>query len=302
MRSRLNPCEGYNKILYPLVTSLFFAGSFVAAKYAVLELEPFTTTLLRYIVALIFLTTLTSNHKLASLSIAKADLIPLILLGLFGIVGYHYFFFVSLRFTEVTNTAIINALNPIATGFAAKLLINEQLSRRNYLGVTIVFAGVIFLIAKGNVSNILRLQFNHGDLLMLLAVSSWVAYSLLIKNLLKKHTSFTLTYYATLFGVILLLPLTLSEGCVQQIQTISPSVILAILYMGIFASGIGYLFYNLSIKEIGATKTASFVYSLVPVFVAVLALLFFNESITGMMVLSAGLIVFGLHFMIHKRK
>ncbi len=290
------------QILYPLVTSLFFAGSFVAAKYAVLELEPFTTALFRYIVALIVLTTLISNHKFASLSIAKADLIPLILLGLFGIVGYHYFFFVSLRFTEVTNTAIINALNPIATGFAGKLLINERLSRRNYLGITIAFAGVIFLIAKGNVSNILRLQFNHGDLLMLLAVSSWVAYSLLIKSLLKKHTSFTLTYYATLFGVILLVPLTLSEGFVQQIQTISPSVILSILYMGIFASGIGYLFYNLSIKEIGATKTASFVYSLVPIFVAVLALLFFNESITGMMGLSAGLILFGLYFMIHKRK
>ncbi|MCH8956367.1 DMT family transporter [candidate division KSB1 bacterium] len=122
------------------------------------------------------------------------------------------------------------------------------------------------------------------------------------QELLKKHTSFTLTYYAILFGVILLLPLTLSEGFVQQIQTMSPSVILAILYMGIFASGFGYLFYNLSIKEIGATKTASFVYSLVPVFVAVLALLFFNESITGMMGLSAGLIVFGLHFMLHKRK
>ncbi len=300
MQSSLNSSEGYNKILYPLVTSLFFAGSFVAAKYAVLELEPFTTTLLRYIVALIFLTILISNYKFASLSIAKADLIPLTLLGLFGIVGYHYFFFVSLRFTEVTNTAIINALNPIATGFAAKFLINEQLSRRNYLGVTVAFAGLIFLIAKGNVSNILRLQFNHGDLLMLLAVSSWVAYSLLIKNLLKKHSSFILTYYANLFGVILLVPLTLSEGFVQQIQTISPSVILAILYMGIFASGIGYLFYNLSIKEIGATKTASFVYSMVPIFVAVLALLFFNESITGMMVLSAGLIIFGLYFMIHK--
>jgi len=62
------------------------------------------------------------------------------------------------------------------------------------------------------------------------------------------------------------------------------------------------LFYYLRIKEIGATKTASFVYSLVPIFVAVPALLFFNESITGMMVLSAGLMVFGLHFMIHKRK
>lgn len=303
MRSRLNPSEGFiKKILYLLVISVLFAGSFVAAKYAILELGPFTTTLFRYIVALVFLATLFNNQKSASLSIAKTDLIPLILLGVFGIVGYHYFFFVSLRFTEVTNTAIINAFNPIATGFAARFFVNERLRRKNYLGVAVAFGGVILLLAKGDVSNILRLQFNRGDLFMLLAVLSWVAYSLLIKRLQKKYTSFTLTYYATLFGVILLLPLAWSEAPAQQIQTISPSVIVAILYMGIFASGIGYLLYNLSIKKVGATKTASFVYSLVPIFVALLALLFFNESITVMMMLSAGLILFGLWFMIQEGK
>ena len=304
MRSSVNPSQGFihsgelKKILYPLVISLFFAGSFVAAKYSILELQPFTITFFRYMVALIFLATLISNHKLASLSIARTDIFPLILLGLFGIIGYHYFFFVSLRFTEVTNTAIINALNPIATGFAARFLINENLSRKNYLGVAVAFAGVIFLIAKGNINHLLGLQFNRGDLLMLLAVLSWVAYSLLVKKLLQKYTSFTLTFYAILFGVILLVPLTLSEGLADQIQTISPPVILAILYMGIFASGIGYLLYNSSIKEIGATRTASFVYSLVPIFVALLAFLFFNESITATMMLSAGLIIMGFRLMI----
>ena len=99
-----------------------------------------------------------------------------------------------------------------------------------------------------------------------------------------------------------MVPLTLWEGSIEQIQTISPSVIFALLYMGTFASGIGYLFYNFSIKEIGPTRTASFVYSLVPVFVALLAMFFFNESITTMMVLSAALIIFGLWFMVHERK
>ena len=98
-----------------------------------------------------------------------------------------------------------------------------------------------------------------------------------------------MTSYATLFGVILLVPLAWSEGLTQQIQIVSAPIVFAVLYMGIFASGIGYLFYNLSIKESGPTKTASFVFSLVPIFVAVLALLFFNESITEMMILSAGL-------------
>jgi len=142
----LKSSEGYKKTLYPLVSSLFFAGSFVAAKYAVLELEPFTTTLLRYIVALIFLTALMSNHKLASLSIVKANLIPLILLGLFGIVGYHYFFFVSLRFTKVTNAAIINALNPIATGFAAKII-----DKRTFKPDISVMQKVVFVMKEGRI-------------------------------------------------------------------------------------------------------------------------------------------------------
>jgi drug/metabolite transporter (DMT)-like permease len=68
--------------------------------------------------------------------------------------------------------------------------------------------------------------------------------------------------------------------------------------MGIFASGLGYLLYNLSIREIGATRTSSFVYSVIPLVVAVLAWLFFQQSITPAMVVSMALILIGLHLML----
>ena len=232
------------------------------------------------------------------LVLRRRDIVPALLLGLFGIVGYHYFFFLSLRYTEVANTAIINALSPVLTGVAAALLIKERLSRRNYAGLALAFLGVLVLLSNGSIETILAVRFNKGDLLMLLSVISWVVYALLIKSMLDRYSGFTLTFYATLFGVLMLLFLAPQEAPLGEIQSISRTSLLSILYMGIFGSGLGYLLYNLSIREIGATRTSSFVYSVIPLVVAVLALLFFQQSITPEMIASMALILIGLHMML----
>jgi drug/metabolite transporter (DMT)-like permease len=288
------------KILLPLATSLLFAGSFIAGKYTTADLRPLTTSLLRYIVALVFLTLLAMVRR-ASLSVRFQDLGKLILLGLFGIVGYHFFFFSALRHTEVANTAIINALSPIITGLMAALFLKEKLSSRNYLGVVIALVGVIALLVKGQIQNLLMLNVGRGDGLMLLAVLSWAVYALLVKTLSEKYSGFCLFFYATLFGVIMLLGLAFTEDWTWQIKSVSAASFWSIIYMGAIASGIGYLLYTLSIGKIGPTRTSSFVYSLVPIFVAILALLFFDEPITAVMIVSMAGILLGLRLLMAQR-
>lgn len=287
-----------SRILFPLVTGLLFAGSYIAGKYTTLDLGPLTTTLVRYFVALLFLAALLPFYKLHMLQIARSDLPALLLLGAFGIVGYHFFFFSSLRYTAVANTAIINALSPVITMAAAGVLLGERLTRRNYLGVALAFIGVLVLLTDGRAATLVAIDFNRGDVLMLLAVLSWTAYALLIKKLLARYTGFTLTFYATLFGVLLLLPLAPGEEALAQLTEISRASAVSVLYMGVCASGLGYLLYNLSIKEIGPTRTSSFVYSVIPLIVAGLALLFFQQAITLVMIVSAGLVLSGLHLML----
>lgn len=283
---------------FPLITSLFFAGSFIAGKYTTFDLGPLTTSLLRYIAALLFLTVLVCIKKKDSLRIERKDSIKLILLGLFGIVGYHFFFFTALRYTEVANTAIINALNPIVTAVMAALFLKERLSLINYFGVAAAVFGVLILLIRGDIDNLIGLKINMGDGLMLISVLSWVIYALLIKSLSKKYSGFTLTFYATLFGVLLLAVLALKEDYIHQARNISLTSLWSVIYMGIFASGIGYLLYNISIVNIGPTKTAGFVYSCVPVFVAGLSLMFFKQPVTFVMIVSILLIVTALRFII----
>jgi drug/metabolite transporter (DMT)-like permease len=287
-----------NRVLFPLMTSVLFSGSYIAGKYTTVDLGPLTTTLLRYFVALLFLSGLLFRYKSPALKLSRRDIVPALALGLTGIVGYHYFFFSSLRHTEVANTAIINALSPVMTSVAAALIIHERLSPRNYAGVVIAFLGVLVLLSRGDVDAILAMRFNKGDLLMLLSVVSWMVYALLIRTMVDRYSGFTLTFYATLFGVVLLLFLTPWENPLGQVREISRASLLSVLYMGIGGSGLGYLLYNLSIREIGPTRTSSFVYSVIPLIVAVLALLFFQQPITPIMVASMVLILIGLQMML----
>ena len=288
------------KLFLPVITAIFFSGSFIAAKYTTFDLGPLTTSFLRYVIAFIFLASLISHYNKDSLKIKKEDVPKLVLLGLFGITGYHFFFFSSLKYTLVTNTGIINASSPVVTGLMAAIFIKERLTKKNYIGIILAFLGVLILITKGEIETFTNLNFNYGDMLMLLAVVSWVVYSLIIKSLSKKYSSFTLTFYATFSGVIMLLFFALAEGVAEQVQAVSLKSILSILYMGIFASGLGYLFYNYGIQELGPTKTSSLVYSVVPIFVAILSLIFLKEKLTSSMIISVILIVTGLNLVLLK--
>ena len=287
-----------NRILLPLMTSVLFSGSYIAGKYTTVDLGPLTTTLLRYFIALLFLSCLLFRYKSRALYLRRRDIVPALFLGLTGIVGYHYFFFLSLRFTEVANTAIINALSPVLTSVAAAIFINERLGRKNYLGVVIAFLGVLILFSRGDIDAILAVRFNKGDALMLLSVVCWMAYALLIRTMLDRYSGFTLTFYATLFGVLILLLLAPQETPLGQIGEISRASLLSVLYMGVCGSGLGYLLYNLSIREIGPTRTSSFVYSVIPLIVAGLAWLFFQQAITSIMIASMVLILIGLRLML----
>ncbi len=290
--------ESRRAVLYPAITSLLFSGSYVAGKYTTLDLDPLTATLARYAVALVFLACLAPRMGATRLRLSRRDIPAVALLGLFGIVGYHYFFFLSLRYTAVANTAIINALSPVCTGVAAALLIKERLSPRNYAGALVALAGVLTLLTRGDLTMLTRMDFNRGDLYMLLAVACWVVYALLVKVLVARYSSYTLTLYATALGVAWLLALAPTGETIAQLRAMSSASAWAIAYMGVLGSGLGYLTYNLSIEAVGATRTSSFVYSVLPVLVAVLAFTFFDEPITSVMLLSAGLILFGLHQML----
>ena len=292
--------SAWQNVRYPLITGILFSGSYISAKAASNDLGPITASLLRYAVAFLFLTLLLFRFGVASIRVEKRDLPKMAFLGLSGVVGYHTIFMISLAHTQVANTAIINATSPILTAILASWILKERLTTRNVYGVGMAFVGVILLLTRGRITNLIGLDINIGDAIMLAATLSWVFFALTVKTLLKKYNSFTLTYHATLSGVLMLLALSAIENPIPQMKDMSLKSGLGILYMGLFASGLAYILYSMSVDRIGPTKTSSFVYSVVPIFVSIQASLFFGQTVTPVMAFSILMIVIGLRFMLKK--
>ena len=288
-------------LIPPFITSLIFAGSIIAAKFAVFEMDPVIIILIRYLLAIIFLLTLLPHYGLKSLKVKFADLPVFILMGLFGIVGYHYFFFSSLNYTLVNKTAIINAFSPVVTGILAAIFINEKLSFINYTGILIAVTGVLGLISGGDTYTLFTFDMNKGDLLMLCAVISWAIYSLIVKRYSRKFTSYSITLYSSITGVIILTGLTFIENSWGQLKSLSTISYLSLIYMGVLASGVGYIFYNVSIRKIGPTKTSSAVYCFVPVVVALLAYPLFDEILNTLSLVCMILILIGLNLSLSRK-
>ena len=290
----------WKHFLIAVFVAILFSGSFVAAKYVTYDLGPFTTSFLRYFVALLFLAAVVFFRKQNPFKIEKADYWKFALLSLTGIVGYHFFFYTSLSFTSVSNTGVINATSPVFTSLLAMIVLKEKLTAKNYLGVLLSFIGVIILLSKGDIQTILSFNYAFGDLLMYCAVLCWVVYSVVIKSLSKNYSSLTLTFISSLLGVVALLHLSFTEDLAAGLSGMSQLSVFSILYMGIFASGLGYLLYNYCIKNIGPTKTSTIVFSTLPVTVTFLSAIFFGEAVTTTLLISIVLIVIGLNLILIK--
>lgn len=286
----------HRDVLVPTATAALFGGSYVAAKFATFDLGPLSTTLFRYIIALGLLAGWgICSGRLRLLRVQRRDWMAHACMGLLGIVGYHYFFFVALKHTQIANTSIINALSPACTAVLAMLFIRERLSSTNYAGVLIGVAGVLLLVTKGHLGGILQVRINSGDGLMLVSVVCWAVYALFIKRQSARYDSFALTFSATAWGVVALVFLAWPEGLWHQARQLTVSSALAVIYMGIAASGIGYLLYNVSIARIGPTRTSGIVYTIVPFVVVALGWIVFSEPVTPVMAISAVMVVIGLY-------
>ncbi|MFL0269447.1 DMT family transporter [Candidatus Clostridium radicumherbarum] len=129
---------------------------------------------------------------------------------------------------------------------------------------------------------------------MLFAVVLWAAYSVYSKLVMPRYSPITLTFYSFLFCTILLIPFVIYEMPWKLISTIPYYSYISVIYMSIFPSVIGYLVQQMSIKQIGPSKTSIFI-NLVPMFSIILSVLILKEALNPIKLLTAALIIVGVY-------
>ncbi|SER57471.1 EamA domain-containing membrane protein RarD [Gracilibacillus ureilyticus] len=278
-----------------ILTAVFYAGNLIVGKPVTAEIPPVTLSFFRYFIAAIVILPLGYKEWRNNKTLWKKEWKAILSLSVTGLVFFNIFVYLALNYTTSINAGIVEASTPIFTLLLALLLFGEKFNRKQILGVFISLFGVFFVITKGSWEVIMGLQFNSGDLIMLLAMVTWAVYSILIQKHVWKFPTYGVLLVMSVVALIVFLPLMLIEiEGIKQIEW-SGAIIGGLFYLGIFPSLIALIAYNKGVQEIGPSRASIFL-NLVPVFTMIGAVIFLGEMVTfvqiaGVICVIAGVIV-----------
>ncbi len=275
-----------------ILAMIFWGFTFVTFKFAYESFRPITIVFLRLFVSIFFLFGFALLFKRLG-RIKRKDQKWFLLMALFE--PFFYFLGEAYGLTMVTATmgAVIIATIPLFVPFASYLLFRERLTLMNRIGMVISFTGVLMVIFTKSMGVAVQPK---GIILMFLAVFSAVGYTMLVKKLTDDYNPITITAYQSFYGLLMFIPLFLIfEVPVLDFRAASTSSLLAVLYLGVFGSGICFILLTIGIRELGAAKANVFG-NLIPVVTAILSFFLLKESmpilkILGILVVIAGLLM-----------
>jgi len=254
------------------------------------DIGPLTLAAARFLIASLLFVALLQRRPAEERQLGR-DRWLLLGMALSGVAIFAPTLYLGLRFTTAVNATLINGLGPLITGLLATLLIREPMSGRQVTGAIVGLAGVIVLISGGSLAFWQAMRGNVGDLIVLGTIALWGLYSVLGRQVMRHRSALSATAFSAFLGLPLLL-----LAAAWEVQTfpvsLRPELVLAVLYIGIAPTVIGFLSWNLGVRRLGSSGAMVF-YNTLPLYGALLGHLFLGEAIGPAYLLGGALIIGG---------
>ena len=253
----------------------------------------------RWFIAAVLLT-MVALPSLRRCAPAMKEQLPQICLG--GVLGVGVFSFLLLGgayASPALEVGIINATTPVWVMMLGLAIGTAAASLRASAGLTLAFLGTIAIISKGRLEDLLALQFSVGNLWSLLGAMTFAWFSLRVRAWSKTIEPLALTVATAWSGIlIVMLPayaVSLAANGAWLLKTDGDlSIALAaVVFIGLGPTMLGNLFYLYGVSVVGPERAASYLY-LTPIFSAVMAIAWLNESFAWYHTLGIVLILGGL--------
>ncbi len=280
------------KIYLKLVlTMLFWGGTFIAGRIAAQEVGPISGAAGRFAVASLVLLVVMRVRMGHWPKLKRREALLVTAIALTGVIGYNLAFFAGLRQIEASRAALIIALNPVFISLASAFIFREGLSATGIAGVILSLVGAGLVITRGELQG-LSASYGSGEFYITICVVMWVSYTLIGRVALETLTSLVTTSYASALGCAgLLLAATLLERSTWTVP--STSLILALLYLGLFGTVLGFIWYYDAVRALGPAQAGIFI-NLVPVFAVLLGVLALDEELAPSAILGGFMVVLGV--------
>ena len=264
--------------IYLVCATLFWAGNFIVGKTASInEIPPISLNFYRWLVAWLILLPFTFRELIKKKNYILNNIGLFIVLGITAVTIFNSALFYSLKFTQVISGVLMISTVPVMIIFISSLLKIEKTNFFQIIGVGLSLTGVFIIITKADIGLLKNLDFNRGDLTMIIAMFSWATYSALLKKKKYELSQISLLQVVISFGVIFLIPLYFIDMNMGNSIKLEKPFFLTLTYVVLFPGLASFFFWIKGVALIGANRSGVFLH-LMPIFGAVMAMIIFDEK------------------------
>ena len=257
--------------IYLFFTTLFWAGNFIVGKTASLnEIPPISLNFYRWLIAWFILLPFTYRELIEKKEYIIKNIGIFIILGITAVSIFNSALFYSLKFTQVITGVLMISVVPVMIIFFSALLKIEKTNIFQIFGVALSLTGVVLIITKADIEILKKLDFNRGDLTMLIAMFSWSIYSALLKKKKYELSQITLLQVVIGFGVIILIPFYFIDINIGNEIKFDIPFFLILTYVVLFPGLISFFLWIKGVGLIGANRAGIYLH-LMPILGAIMA-------------------------------
>lgn len=275
-----------------VLAAVLWGGSIVAQKMALGSFSAVEASVLRDIGGLTILFATWWSNERGALTISRADIRLLGLLGL-GVLGNHLLILMGLNYVSGAVGGVIIGSSPVVTALLSAMLIRDVPLRAVWAGSLLSFAGVGLVSVAG--FQAAGEQPLLGSALVFLGVVSWALYSIGSRTIMERISALTVNWTTLMVATVLQIPLLWTDQ--KMLQTGVGSVTtfdwLALGYLILFATAVAQQAWLFGVKGIGPSR-AAILGNLTPVAAIGLSVVILGESVGMIEVIGIGLILAGV--------
>ena len=292
----MDKSRNYLAYILLICATALWGGNIVAAKIASnIMLEPIKLSFYRNLVVIFILLPFAFNKLITNQEVYKKNWKIITLLSLLSVSIFNTSMNTALTTTSVISSSLMPAFAPALIILLSFLIYSSTINIYQSVGIVVSFFGFITIVLRGSIVNMSQLNFVTGDLWMLIAVTSWAIYSVLLKKIPKELDSIVFLFLSFFIGNILIIPFYLLESNIYNSFLLNEKYgMILVLYCGIGPALISYICWIKSVKIIGANSSGLFL-NLIPIFSSIVSIIFLKEILEIYHIIGAILIFTGIY-------
>lgn len=275
--------------LFPLFAVLIWSINAIVSKLSAGAIDPAAISLYRWLLAFLVLTPFVLPGVCRNRQRVRQVWWQLALLGLLGMVLYQSLAYFAAHTVSALFMGILNALIPLLTVLLSVPLLRLAPTVGILLGSVISFSGLVWLVSAGEPQQLMTHGLGKGELMMLAASTSYALYGVLTKRWSIGLPNWQSLYVQVFFGLLFLTP----NFLLAPEVTLNLHNLPLVLFAGIPASIIAPFLWIQGVQRMGAS-TASIFMNLVPIFTALIAVLFLHEQLHSYHFIGGGMTLVGV--------